>query len=126
MTARKPEAPSPVSDTRSASEAPGATGQESLRGCLVRGTWILGGNALVVLAGVLLLLEHPWTITAKDAVFWAAVFLVVGARYVDIKHMGGRTVDGGEATPAHLRRHAMTMTGGSAVYWVVAQSLQVL
>jgi hypothetical protein len=105
-------------------EAAGRTrGTSSVTGCLVRVGWMVAGNAALAMLAVTIMLEPSWTITAKDAVFWSFVGVIIGLRYVDVAWLGGLTADGTPATRQHLVRHAVVLAGISVLLWTAVQSV---
>ena len=103
---------------------PQGGGGDSFLGCFARLMWMAFGNILIVLLALPIFRRPPWTLTVIDLAFWAAVGLVIGLRYVDVAHLGGRTSNGERATYRHFARHAAGLGGISALVWLLAQSTQ--
>lgn len=84
---------------------------------------VLGSGALVLLA---LRIAHQarWSLSGIDAAYWVTVVLLLVARNVDARWLGGRTAEGRPVTPADLRRYGITLAGVSATAWVCAQAVQ--
>jgi len=94
-------------------------------GALLRLGWMLGGNILLLIVGLTIFMGPPWTITFKDALFWAVVALVILVRYVDVTRFAGQTADGKPATRRDFVRYALGLVTSSAAIWTLAQSVQV-
>jgi hypothetical protein len=93
-------------------------------GFLMRAFWMVIGSGALVLLAMRIAHEARWSLSGLDAAYWATVVLLLVARTVDARWLGGRTADGQAVTPAVLRRYGITLAGASATGWVCAQALQ--
>lgn len=96
---------------------------QAMSGCLVRFAWSMGGFALLLMLWIAILRESTWTLTWKDALYWAACLGMVAARQVDFSRYASRTPDGDPATQAQVRRYAAGLLGATTVAWGIAQSV---
>lgn len=94
--------------------------QLSSAGCLARLFWLMFGNMAVLLCAVYILRNRVPFFSPPDAVFWAAVALLIGVRYIDIKHLQGTTSEGKPATLTDWRRYVGMLVASTAGLWVVA------
>lgn len=95
---------------------------EGASGCLFRVYWMLLGNALVFVCAYRIV-EAEGALILADAFYWLAVAGLVGARYVDVRYMEGRTAEGQPATMRDWRRYRLGVLGTSAVVWAAAHAL---
>lgn len=79
-------------DARRQRQDPGS--ETSFAGCLVRLGWMMIGNVALVLLAAAILMEPRWSLTLKDALFWAVAVAVIALRYLDVTRLGGCTADG--------------------------------
>jgi hypothetical protein len=89
---------------------------------IVRVYWMLVGNfPLVICAGLIAQAEQSpsW----PDAVYWASVPALIGARYWDVAHLDGRTADGSPATLAHWKRYALGLAAVALVIWLAMNGI---
>jgi hypothetical protein len=89
---------------------------EGASGCLLRVYWMLLGNALVFLCAYLIA-QAGGLFSAVDVFYWLAVAGLLGARYVDVRYMNGRTAEGQPATTRDWRRYRLGVLGVSVVLW---------
>lgn len=101
---------------------PEITPQTSGSGCLMRLLWMIGGNALVALSGIYIALGKGGY-SPLDALYWGGVFLLAGARLIDIAYFDGRTADGAPATMRHGVRFAIVVFVLSTAFWLVAHAV---
>lgn len=85
---------------------------------------MLGGNVLLLILALTIYMAPAWTLTLKDAFYWAVVVLVIAMRYVDITRFGGQTAYGEPATRRVWVKYAVGMAVVSAAIWAIAQSTQ--
>jgi len=104
--------------------SPPADPASPIAGCLARFVWMLGGFAAVVITALTILFRPPWTLGARDAIFWIVVLAMVAARWVDVARYRGTTTDGRPATPRHVAIYAAIVLLASATLWLAAQSFQ--
>ena len=105
------------SNPASRASSPPAT---PVTGLLLRLVWMVFGNiGLIGVAGVLMR-DDGGSVGPVSAAYWGLVAFIVGARFVDIRHYGGRTSEGEPATMAHFQRHAVTLGLVAAVVYGVA------
>ena len=115
----------PVKATSPAAAHPESKGDAaSALGCLMRLTWLLGGNIVLGALTLNKLEQPPWTFTPGDLLFWLLVAAVVGVRYVDVKRFGGTTVSAAPATNRHVARYAVRFVAIWTLVWLAAQSIQ--
>lgn len=95
---------------------------ETASGCLLRVYWMLLGNALVAVAAYKIAqAENAFALV--DLVYWLIVSTLIGARYVDIRILHGRTGEGQPATMEHWKRYSLKVVGMSVFLWFVAHGL---
>lgn len=95
------------------------TPANGLAGCFLELAWGLGGFAALVLVGVLILKEHAWTITAKDAAYWSVVIGMLVTRLVSERRQTG-------VVPRQVvMRFAATLVPLAGLGWVIVQSFRV-
>lgn len=103
----------------------GGRGQlQSPVGCFVWLGWMIAANVALVALAILIVRESRWTLTAKDAVFWAVVAAALALRHVDLEHYGGRSPQAGSSAPRTFARYAAAMLGTWGVLWALAHSVQ--
>jgi hypothetical protein len=95
---------------------------EGASGCLLRVYWMLLGNALVFLCAYLIV-QAGGALTLVDAVYWLAVAGLLGARYVDVRYMEGRTAEGQPATMRDWQRYRLGVLGASVVLFAAAHAV---
>ena len=95
-----------------------------LVGCLVRVAWMAAGNAALLMLAFTIAREPSFTLTAKDALFWAIVAAVIGLRCLDVTRLHGRTADGEPARLRHVARHAVGLIVLAGLLWTIVQSVQ--
>lgn len=99
--------------------------QTSLSGCLVRMGWMVYGAAVLYISAVFIAKHHGF-LSLADVVFWSAVTVCIGLRYVDIKHFHGQTAAGESATMAHWRRYVLLLSSLALGLWVLAHLIAYL
>jgi hypothetical protein len=114
-----------VSDKSPTVPSRGGEPQQSLGGCFTRLAWSLGGLALVVMLWVTILRGSVWTLTVRDALYWAAVLGMIAARHIDVSRYLGSRITGEPATARDVRRYAAGVLAASSLAWCVAQSFDV-
>ena len=97
--------------------------EQSGGGCLLRLSWLIAGNAVLLLAARSIAIGGGLLLTWADAVFWLAAGAMLAARYVDVTRFGGCTASGKPATLAHWRRYALLLCGGALAVWIVAHAI---
>ncbi len=95
-----------------------ATPQAHASGCLTRLTWMLFGNLVLFFSALALTNNYGFYLSWADLALWAAVVVMIGARYLDIKRLGGLTAGGEPANMGHWRRYALIMVAVGAVLWI--------
>jgi hypothetical protein len=88
----------------------------SVAGCLVPAFWMLAGNGILAICA-LAMIGKGFAVGLLDAFYWLTVCGLIGARYADIRYLGGRTAEGAPATMAHWRRYTVIVVVVSAVLW---------
>ena len=87
-------------------------------GVLARLAWLgLGNGLLVLLAAVI---TQPGADRVTDLLFWLVAVLILVARYVDVRWLGGLTAEGEPASMADWRRHVAIMIPVAAALWAGA------
>jgi hypothetical protein len=92
-------------------------------GCLLRLSWMLGGNLAVLLIAVAIAQGGGTFFSFADAFFWLVVLAMVGIRYVDITRMKGLTAGGKPATLADWKRYVVILLAASLGLWGLAHGL---
>ena len=100
--------------------SPATTKQNTLTGCLLRFTWMAGGNLVLFFLAVAVAQHGGWKPTWRDAAFVAVVLALVAARFVDIRLYEGQNAEGQRATMVDWRRYVMTLVGAAAGLWLLA------
>jgi hypothetical protein len=85
--------------------------------------WV--GNLVLVAVALSIMRAPRWTLTARDALFWAAVAAALALRWLDVTRLGGRTADGKPATRAHWVRYALSVAALSGLLWAAAHSVHI-
>lgn len=94
-----------------------------LRFLFVRVFWMALGPA--VMLGALFSIVNSGTgwLTARDAVYVAALAATVALRWYDFRHGDPTKPTGEPATEADMRWYTVTWVGGGALAWVLANAL---
>lgn len=92
----------------------------SIAGCLIPAFWMLGGNGIIAVCAVSIASQSTATIGIVDAFYWLTAACLIGARYIDIRYLNGRTAEGTSATMAHWQRYALIVLVASTVVWITA------
>lgn len=95
---------------------------ESFLPALLRAFWMLLGNGVVLVVGLMIARLPPWTLGWRDALFVACVASLVASRWIDANRYGGTSADGVPMTRPILLRWTMTVLALSAGLWFVAQA----
>lgn len=103
-------------------EIDGGTPPSGGTALLLRLTWMLFGNGLLVILGVRIVREATWS--PIDVIYWAVAATVVVARYLDISRFGGQTADGAPATIADWRRWTVVFVVVAITYYAIAIALR--
>ena len=90
----------------------------SLVGCLIPAFWMLAGNGILAICA-LAMIGKGFSFGFLDAFYWLTVCGLIGARYADVRYLGGRTVEGAPTTMAHWRRYSAIVDAVSAFLWIV-------
>jgi len=96
--------------------------QTGLGGCLVRLGWMVYGVATLYISAIFIA-KHRGSLSLADGVFWSAIVVCIGLRYVDIKHFHGQTAAGEPATMAHWRRYVLLLSSLALGLWAVAHAI---
>ena len=83
--------------------------KESASGCLLRIYWMMVGNALLF-AAAYNIAHTESALTWIDLLFALFILCLLAARYIDIRHLRGRTSDGQPATIEDWKRYAIRAT----------------
>jgi hypothetical protein len=93
-------------------------------GCLARLFWLIVGNVILVLAAIGISQNSSgFSLTGRDAIFWAAALLLPAVRYVDIQYLRGQTADNRPASLSDWRRYAYAVVGISLAVWLAAHAV---
>lgn len=101
-----------------------AIGQDRPAGCLLRLFWMAFGNVALLFLAILIFKQGRFS--ALDAVYWALVVALGGARYADIARFDGLTASGEPATMGHFRRHVVGLSAGAVALWACAHLLRLM
>ncbi|MCC7011128.1 MAG: hypothetical protein IT454_01085 [Planctomycetes bacterium] len=99
--------------------------ENSLAGCLSRLFWMAGGNVGLLLLAILIAQQPTWSLSVRDALFWAIALAVLLVRYVEVTRLGGLDVDGKPVTHRGLSRYLAGHLAASSALWCLGQSLHV-
>ncbi|MCX7044287.1 MAG: hypothetical protein NTX50_02220 [Candidatus Sumerlaeota bacterium] len=91
-------------------------------GCVARLGWMAIGT-IALLAALLFIVQNRGKFNLADSLFWAAVVVCIGLRYLDIAHLNGETVAGEPATLAHWRRYALILIALALPLWALAHGI---
>jgi hypothetical protein len=86
-------------------------------GTLLRLFWMLGGVAILIFAGLDMVLKGNRVPTI--VLYWLTVVAIIAARFVDIRFFRGETCNGKPATMRHLIRHVALLLASSCVFFAV-------
>lgn len=96
-------------------------------GCLTRLYWMFAGNALAVILLGLLLRDRTEFPSLPDAGYLLTLASLVAVRYVDIRHLKGRTGDDhAPATLGDWRKYAALTAGAGLGAWAAVRLLILL
>jgi len=90
----------------------------SLVGCLIPAFWMLAGNGILAICAVAMI-GKGFATSLLDGLYWLTVCGLIGARYADVRYLGGRTAEGAPATRAHWRRYSAVVVAVSVALWLV-------
>ena len=102
------------------------TRSDSVLGLFLRLYWIMIGNAALAIAATLPVANPRLPTTALLGAYALVVITLIAARYVDIRHCGGQTVDGTPADLGHWRRYVMILLPVALLLPVLAFALNAL
>ena len=94
----------------------------SVAGCLIPAFWMLAGNGILAFCA-LAMIGKGFAFGLLDAFYWLTVCGLIGARYADVRYLGGRTAEGAPATMDHWRRYTLIVVAVSVILWVVVHSV---
>lgn len=97
--------------------------QETGLGCLTRLSWMLVGNAGIIVSAIAIGKHNGSFLSYADLTFWLAVLFTLAMRYIDITRMQGLTATGEPATLSHWRRHILFLAIGAGVLWAIVHAL---
>jgi hypothetical protein len=83
--------------------------QDTMTGCLLRLTWMAGGNLALFFVAIAIAQSDGWQPTWRDAAFVAVALALIAVRLVDIRMFEGRDTEGKPATMANWRRYAVRL-----------------
>ena len=87
-------------------------------GVIARLPWLgVGNGLLLILAAVI---TQPGAHRGTDLLFWLVTALIVVARYVDVRWLGGLTAEGERASLADWRQHVVILIPVAAGLWAAA------
>jgi hypothetical protein len=90
---------------------------DSSAGCLIHLFWLLLGNImLLVVAGQLF--SGGGKFSWLDILYWLLVFLILLARYADIRYFKGATIEGRPSSMQDWRRHALILILLAGLAWI--------
>lgn len=92
-------------------------------GTLFRLFWMLGGVAILIFAGLDMVLKGNRTLTI--VLYWLTVVAIIVARLVDIRFFRGETCNGKPATMRHWIRHVALLLTSSCVFFIVLMLLKI-
>lgn len=89
-------------------------------GCFFRLYWMLAGNLILAVCALLLLRREAWVLSLLDLAYWAAVGLLLAARYADQRF--SRRVPGAEPLP--WRGYALKVVATASLLWLAGNCFQ--
>jgi len=102
--------------------SPNSPDSMHLSGCLVRAFWMIVGNVALLFCAFAILRHRGSFLSVADAIFWAIVFCLGAARFLDVVKLRGHTASGEPASTAHLRRYLLFLLAVSAILWTLAHA----
>ena len=93
--------------------------KSSTAGCFVRLIWMIIGPVFAVIS-VVSIYFHRGDVSYRDLMLLAAVFMMLGARYIDITMLGGATVTGERASFSVWKRYALSVSLMIMLAWIAA------
>lgn len=102
-----------------------ASDARATSGCLAHVWWGLGGCSALLVAALTILRMPHWTLSVRDAVFWAIVASMIAVRALDARRPGATTSSGEAATPRHARSYAWQTIGAALLLWAIVHSIDV-
>jgi len=100
-----------------------ASRQDTMAGCAVRFFWMLIGNIALFFLTISIAQKEPYTLTWRDAAFFAVVLALIAARFVDIWYLDGKTSNDEPATRGDWRRYTFRLLAACAGVWLLAHAL---
>ena len=92
-------------------------------GVLLRLFWMVGGVAILIFAGLDMVLKNHGASTI--VLYWLTVVAIIVARFVEIRFFRGQTLDGKPATMRHWIRHIALLLVSSGVFFMVIVLLKI-
>lgn len=86
-------------------------------GCLVRLSWLVFGNFVLLLSLLSILRAPSQSLTAADAIYLAAIAALIALRYVDVCYFAGTKSTGEPATLADWRAYAVRVVVLAGGLW---------
>lgn len=91
--------------------------QESGLGMLFRIFWMFLGNVILLIFLIWIFENENKSLGIKDMIYWIIVCLLIIARYIDIKKLGGLTVTGSPASMSIWYRYTVFMAILAGLLW---------
>jgi hypothetical protein len=85
------------------------TKQNTMTGCLLRLTWMAGGNLVLFFLAIAIAQGDGWLPSWRDAAFAAVALAMIAVRLVDIRLFEGKDAEGKQATMVDWRRYAVRL-----------------
>lgn len=99
---------------------------DSVLGLFLRLYWIMIGNAALAITAALPVAYPKLPLALLLAAYVLCVVSLVAARYVDIRHCGGQTVDGTPADLGHWKRYVVILLPVSLLLPVIAFAINAM
>jgi prolipoprotein diacylglyceryltransferase len=83
--------------------------------------WMLVGNLILIFcAAAIFNGPAPLAVSLADLAYWAVVAGIIGARYLDVRSLGGKTSDGQRpATMTDWKRYSGVLLAVTLVVWLL-------
>ncbi|MEO6709011.1 MAG: hypothetical protein ABIP42_05490 [Planctomycetota bacterium] len=93
-------------------------------GCLAFLVWSFGGSLLLFCSWTQILRAPTWTLSIRDAVYWATVIFMLAARHLSVVRYPAGGESGKSSTPADFRRYASVLLAIAICGWILAQAIR--
>jgi len=89
-------------------------------GLLLRIFWMVIGSMALFITACAIYEGKKATLNLMDGIYWIIVFLIIIARYIDIKYLDGLTASGSPASIHHWYRYVAGLIICAGLIWGAA------